>query len=96
MTALITLVATGVDQSPGLNILNSMPDSKEVFNDDGLIMHGKRVCRITLEEILHEEKARPLVKNLKSIIKSLLNPYHKVRDNLIRENNTFREQSKGF
>lgn len=37
-----------------------------------------------LAKTYKEEKARPLVKKLKSIIKSLLVQYHKVVDNLIR------------
>lgn len=37
-----------------------------------------------LAKAYKEEKARPLVKKLKSIIRSLLVQYHKVIDNLIR------------
>ena len=39
---------------------------------------------LMLARTYKEEVARPLVKKLKSIIKSLLVQYHKVRDNLIR------------
>ena len=39
---------------------------------------------LMLAKTYKEEKARPLVKKLKSIIKSLLVQYHKVVDNLIR------------
>ncbi len=39
---------------------------------------------LTLAKTYKEEKARPLVKKLKSIIRSLLVQYHKVIDNLIR------------
>ena len=47
-----------------------MPTSRDLFPD------ADQDCK--------EEKARPLVKKLKSIIKSVLVQYHKVRDNLIR------------
>lgn len=39
---------------------------------------------LMLAKTYKEEKARPLVKKLKSIIRSLFVQYHKVRDNLIR------------
>lgn len=39
---------------------------------------------LMLAKTYKEEKARPLVKKLKSIIRSLFIQYHKVRDNLIR------------
>ena len=56
MTALITPVAAGTEQSPGLNTLNSIPDSNEDFNYDGPVMTEEEFDRITAEEILREDR----------------------------------------
>ena len=56
MTALITPVAAGAEQSPGLNTSNSIPDSNEDFNYDGPVMTEEEFSRITAEEIFRQEK----------------------------------------
>ena len=56
MTALITPVAAGAEQSPGLNTSNSIADSEEDFNYDGPIMTKEEFDRITTEETFRKEK----------------------------------------
>ena len=56
MTAPIAPVAAGTEQSPGLNTLNSIPDSNEDFNYDGPVMTEEEFDRITAEEILREDR----------------------------------------
>ena len=59
-------------------------DLKEKLAYDPEYLLPEPASPLMLARTYKEEAARPLVKKLKSIIKSLLVQYHKVRDNLIR------------